>query len=184
MGWHPIFSHTWIIDCDASNTAMGAMLSQEELGTRIEHPVYYFSRLLNVAEQNYSTIDRECFAVVVAVKKFRVYVLGGALLIRTDHRTVRQLLNKVDAIGRYARWVCIMSEFGFSHCYQPRLQHENAYGVSRMEVKGTKSCGSNDEIDCAFRAEMEEDPYYRSIIEYLKTREVHLPKAMSEGEHE
>ena len=39
------------------------------------------------------------------------------------------------------------------------------------------SCGVNDEIECAFRAEVEEDPHYGSIVEYLRTGEVHLPKA-------
>ena len=39
------------------------------------------------------------------------------------------------------------------------------------------SCRVNDEIECAFRAEVEENPHYRSIVEYLRTREVHLPGA-------
>ena len=80
----PQWDKPWIIDCDASNTAVGAILSQEEPNTKEEHPVYYYSRLLNSAEWNYSTTDRECLAVIVAVKKFRVYVLGAPLEIRTD----------------------------------------------------------------------------------------------------
>ena len=78
-------------------------MSQEEPDTKKEHPVYYYSGLLNSAERNYSTTDRECLAVIVAVKKFRVSVLGAPLEIRTDHSAVRQLLNKVDATSRYAR---------------------------------------------------------------------------------
>ena len=105
----PQWGKPWIIDCDASNTAVGAVLSQEEPDAKEEHPVYYYSRLLNSAERNYSTTDRECLAVIAAVKKFRVYVLGAPMEIRTDHSVVRQLLNKVDATGRYACWVCIMS---------------------------------------------------------------------------
>ena len=101
------------IDYDASNTAVGAVLSQEEPDTKEEHPVYYYSRLLNPDERDYSTTDRECLAVIAAMKKFRVYVLGAPLEIRTDHAALRQLLNKVDATGRYAHWVCIMSEFDF-----------------------------------------------------------------------
>ena len=73
------------------------MLSQKEPDTKEKHPVYYYSRLLNPAEQNYSTTDRECLAVIAAVKKFRVYVLGAPLEIRTDHAAVRQLVNKIDA---------------------------------------------------------------------------------------
>ena len=61
--------------------------------------MYYYSRLLNSAERNYSTTDRKCLAVIAAVKKFRVYVLGTPLEIRIDHSAVLQLLNKVDATG-------------------------------------------------------------------------------------
>ena len=96
--------------------------------------MYYYSRLLNSAERNYSTTDRECLAVIAAVKKFRVYVLGAPLEIRTDHSTVRRLLNKVDATGRYARWVCIMSEFDFTLRYRPGPKHRNADGLSRAKV--------------------------------------------------
>ena len=74
--------------------AVGAVLSWKEPDAKEEHSVYYYSRLLNPAEQNYSTTDRECLAVIAAVKKFRVYVLGAPLEIRTDHTAVRQLLNK------------------------------------------------------------------------------------------
>ena len=74
----PQWGKPWIIDCDANNTAVGAVLSQEEPDTKEEHPVYYYSRLLNSAERNYSTIDRKCLAVIAAVKKFRVYCVGRA----------------------------------------------------------------------------------------------------------
>ena len=121
--------------------------------------MYYYSRLLNSAERNYSTTNRECLAVIAAVKKFRVYVLGAPLEIRTDHSAVRQLLNKVDATGRYARWVCIMSEFDFTLRYRPGSKHGNADGLSRTKVQeDMMSCGIDDEIECAFRAEVEDDP--------------------------
>ena len=65
----PQWGKLWIIDCDASNTAVEAVLPQEERDTGDEHPVYYYSRLLNVAEQDFSTTDRECLAVITAMKK-------------------------------------------------------------------------------------------------------------------
>ena len=151
---------------------------QEEPDTKEEHPVYYYSRLLNSAKWNYSTTDRECLAVIAAVKKFRVYVLGAPLEIRTDHSAVRQLLNKVNATGRYARWVCIMSEFDFTLRYRSGPKHGNADGLSRTKVQeDMMGCGIDDEIECAFRAEVENDPHYRSIVDYLQTGEVHLPGA-------
>ena len=98
----PQWGKLWIIDCDANNIVVGAVLSQEEPDTGNEHSVYYYSRLLKAAERNYSKIDSECMAVIVAVKKFRVYVLGEPLVIRTDQTVVQQLINKADTTHQYA----------------------------------------------------------------------------------
>ena len=127
----PDYSKLWIIDCDASNDAIGAVLSQAG-ADGIKHPVYYYSRTFNTAKRDYSTTDRECLAVGAGMKKFRVYILGGEILIRTDHSAVRQLLNNAENTGRYARWVSVLSEFDFTLKYRPGEQHGNADGLSRM----------------------------------------------------
>ena len=169
----PDYQQPWIIDCDASNTAIGAVLSQEgEDG--LEHPVYFYSRTLNSAERNYSTTDRECLAVVASMKKFRVYILGGEILIRTDHSAVRQLLNNAENTGRYARWVSVLSEFDFTLKYRPGDKHRNADGLSRrtMETMPDDLEDIDDEPwHFALRAELCEDPWYAGIIQYLKTAE-------------
>ena len=71
-----------------------------------------------------------------------------------------------------------MSEFYFTLRYRPGPKHGNADGFSRAKIKeDIMSCGVNDEVECAFGAEVEEDPHYRSIVEYLRTGEVHVPGA-------
>ena len=71
-----------------------------------------------------------------------------------------------------------MSEFDFTLRYRPGPKHGNADGLSRTKIKeDIMSCRVNDEVECAFRAEVEEDPHYKSIVEYLQTGEVHLPGA-------
>ena len=100
----PDYSKPWIVDCDASNDALGAVLSQFGRDG-IKHRVYYYSRTYDTAERSYSTTNRECLAVVAGMKKFRVYGLGGEILIRTDHSAVGQLLNNAENTRQYARWV-------------------------------------------------------------------------------
>ena len=71
-----------------------------------------------------------------------------------------------------------MSEFDFTLRYRPGPKHGNADGLSRAKIQeDIMSCGVNDEIECAFWAGVEEDPHYRSIVDYLRTGEVHLPEA-------
>ena len=171
----PDWSKDWILDCDASNNAVGSILSQKD-NHEEEHPVYYYSRLLNPAERNYSTTDRECLAVITAVKKFRVYILGKEVLIRTDHGAVRQLLQQPEATGRRARWMAILSEFDFSLRHRPGTQHGNADAMSRLLTREGGSSPPEDILkgiddsypSYALRAEVDEDDWYRDIIIYLK----------------
>ncbi len=102
------------------------------------------------------------------MKKFNVYVLGCHILIRIDHSVVHQLLNHPESTSRYARWVCILSEFEFTLQYHPRPRNQNADSLSRMKVCGELDDGVDDACpEYAFRAEIVEDPWYCDIIWYL-----------------
>ena len=60
---------------DASNVAIGALLSQKD-DKNFDHPIYYASRQLVAAEQNYSTTKREAWGMVYSIQKFLHYLLG------------------------------------------------------------------------------------------------------------
>jgi hypothetical protein len=108
----PDFDKEWILEVDASNAALGAVLSQKQSDGTIR-PTYFWSKQLNAAERNYSTTDRECLAVVAACKKFRPYILGIKTTIIGDHTAVRWLFNKIDVTGRHARWKILLSEYDY-----------------------------------------------------------------------
>lgn len=66
---YPDFSREYALTTDASNVTVGTVLSQVHIGS--DHPVAYYSRTLNIAERNYSTIEKELLAMVDATKNFR-----------------------------------------------------------------------------------------------------------------
>ena len=80
----PDFEKTFIPQTDASNYGVGAVLSQTD-GEGVDHPVAYFSRKLLDREQKYSTTEKECLAIKLAVKAFQMYLLGRPFIIQTDH---------------------------------------------------------------------------------------------------
>ena len=86
----PDFTKPFILQTVASNQGVGAMLSQcDEKGD--EHPIAYFSRKLIPREERYSTIEKECLAIKLAVHAFQVYLLGRKFVIQTDHRLLEWL---------------------------------------------------------------------------------------------
>ena len=68
------------VDCDASGTAIGAIMSQEG------RPTAYFSEKLNDAKRKYSIYDQEFYAIVQTLKKWRHYLLHNEFVLYTDHQ--------------------------------------------------------------------------------------------------
>ena len=86
----PDFTAQFILQTDASNQGVGAVLSQRnEHGS--DHPVAYFSKKLLPREVRYSTVEKECLAIRLATHSFRVYLLGRPFIIQTDHRVLQWL---------------------------------------------------------------------------------------------
>ncbi|CAN6547380.1 unnamed protein product [Malus baccata var. baccata] len=94
----PDWSLPFELICDASDYALGAVLGQRR--DKKPHVIYYASRTLNDAQLNYSTTEKELFAVVFALDKFRSYLLRTKVIIYTDHAALKYLLTKKEAKPR------------------------------------------------------------------------------------
>jgi len=121
----------FILDCDASDLAIGAVLSQVQDGE--ERPICYASQLYNKHERNYNVTRKELLAVVTFVRKFRLYLLGRPFRIRTDHAALQWLKRTPEPIGQQARWLEILEEFDYSIVHRPGRLHGNADSLSRRE---------------------------------------------------
>ena len=75
---NPDPKQTFILQTDASNIGVGAVLSQGQ----DERPIAYFSQKVLDREGNYSTIEKECLAVVPSIKHFDVYLLGKPFILQ------------------------------------------------------------------------------------------------------
>ena len=132
---YPDFTQPFLLFTDASYTALGAVIEQEQSdGTR--HPIAYASRLTSQAERKYSSTKLECAAVVWAVNYFRPYLYGKHFTIYTDHSALQWLL-KLKAIkngitGRLARWQLILQPYDYDIKYRQGTANSNADALSRI----------------------------------------------------
>ncbi|KAL4083643.1 hypothetical protein QTP88_028959 [Uroleucon formosanum] len=99
---YPNFEKEFVLTTDASQFAIGSILSQGIPGQDL--PIAYASRTLNKAEQAYSTTEKELLSIVWAVKHFRPYLLGREFKIFTDHQPLTWLFNVKDPGSRLMRW--------------------------------------------------------------------------------
>ena len=101
--WTKVF-HVYV---DASNVAIGTMLSQKD-DKNFDHLIYYASRQLVAVEWNYSTTEREALGMVYSVQKFCHYLLGYPFVFHVDHNTLKYMINKPQLSGRIARWMLLL----------------------------------------------------------------------------
>ncbi|XP_021994444.1 uncharacterized protein LOC110891080 [Helianthus annuus] len=97
------------IMCDASDYAIGAVLGQRR--EKHFHPIYYASKTLHDAQENYTTTEKKLLAVVYAFDKFRSYLVLSKTIVYTDHATIKYFFSKQDAKPRLIRWILLLQEF-------------------------------------------------------------------------
>eukprot|EP00731_Ephydatia_muelleri_P004970 Em0002g1146a len=126
----PDFEKPFILDTDACQYGIGAVLSQDHDGE--EKVVAYGSRTLSKAERKYCVTRKELLAVVTFTKHFRPYLLGRHFTLRTDHSSLQWLYNMKEPEGQLARWLEQLQEYDFAVIHRRGCNHGNADALSRI----------------------------------------------------
>ncbi|CAM8910533.1 unnamed protein product [Rhodiola kirilowii] len=154
--------------CDASDYAIGAVLGQ-----RVEkklHVIYYVSKVLDSAQMNYTTTEKELLAVVYAFEKFRPYLVATKTIVYTDHAAIKYLMAKKDAKPRLIRWVLLLQEFDIEIRDKKGVENVVADHLSRVEIYDSKwfSAPIQDSFVGEYLMSAEDDaPWYADFVNYL-----------------
>lgn len=84
----PNFNEQFIIETDACDLGIGAVLMQHD------QPVAFLSKALTNSHKHLSIYEKEFLALIMAVEKWRQYLQGQVSLIRTDHKSLAYLTEQ------------------------------------------------------------------------------------------
>ena len=123
----------FILQTDASERGLGAVLSQEGCEGE-QHPVAYASRKLYPRERNYSTVEKECLAVIWALRVYNTYLYGQKFTIETDHQPLTWLNRMKNTNARLIRWSLAIQPYDYTLTHRRGVANGNADGLSRGPV--------------------------------------------------
>ena len=122
-----------VMEADASDYALGAVISQRDPLTGVLHPVAFYSRKFNPAELNYEIYDKEMLAIVETMDRYRHYFegLGQKTTVFSDHRNLLWFTETKVYNRRQARWAEKLSRFDFAIVFRPGKQGGKPDAISR-----------------------------------------------------
>ncbi|CAF2747692.1 unnamed protein product [Rotaria sp. Silwood2] len=126
----PDFNLTFIVVTDASLTAVGGVLMQND--GEGERPIAYESRKLNDTESRYPVHEQELFAIIICLRAWRCYLEGMTFLIRTDHKSLQHISTQKHLSRRMVRWVEYLQQFNFKIEYKSGKENLVADALSRL----------------------------------------------------
>ena len=127
-------SRQFIVEVDASDSGIGAVLSQRSAKDGKVHPCAFYSYRLSPSERNYDVGDRELLAVKMALQEWRHWLEGAELpfLIWTDHRNLEYMKSAKRLNARQARWSLFFNRFNFTLSFRPGSKNGKPDALSRQ----------------------------------------------------
>src|SRR5271169_1100215 len=166
---------SFVVTTDASDKAVGAVLTQRSQDTNFDHPVAFHSRKMKPSEMNYAPWAKELLAIVDALKVWRQYLDGQRFTIVTDHQALVHFNTQPKMSRHQARWLELMQEFDYNLVYKPGTTNRVADPLSRQPSKlNSVTAISFPQLELVkYQNGYSKDDYLKDVYEFLKKRAAH-----------
>jgi hypothetical protein len=157
----------FLVTTDASNFAIGAVLSQEKGDG--EHPVAFMSKTLSETEKKYGAYDKEMLAILESIRLWRPYLSYEKFIVMTDHAPLTRLFKQKGLTPRQTRWIDTLSSYTFDIVYKPGKTNVVADALSRRQealhtaVSSTSAAKFTSRILTGY----DEDDYFTGVKSIL-----------------
>ncbi|KAF8404529.1 hypothetical protein HHK36_009415 [Tetracentron sinense] len=128
----PDFSKPLVIECDSSGTGIGGVLMQDD------GPIAFCSKALSTRHLALSTYEKEMLAMVYMVQKWRHYLLGQHFTIRTDHQSLKYLLEQRIGTATQQKWLSKLMGYDYEIVYRSGKENVAADGLSQVHEGGSE----------------------------------------------
>lgn len=188
---HPNSEEAFTVETDASDYAIGCVLSQRSREDGRLHPCAFYSRSMSAAEQNYDIHDKELLAVKTALEQWRHYLEGARfpVTVYTDHKNLEHFATARSLNQRQIRWSMFFSRFDFVMVYRPGIRAGKPDALSRrsdykeaiggklppsgtilrpnnLRISSTK-LATNESLVSRLKTRLQDDPFAVAVIRQM-----------------
>ncbi|GJU37686.1 reverse transcriptase [Tanacetum coccineum] len=174
----PNFNEEFVIETDTSGFGIGAVLQQNK------HPIAYLSKTLALKNQSMSTYEKELLAVVLALQKWRGYRLDRHFKIRTDHFSLKYVLDQRITTPFQSKWLPKLVGFDYEIEYKKSADNATADALSRIErqsVLFSLLAGTSNELMDVVIATWSTDLSLQAVIQGLQDKTLVNSKPLPKG---
>jgi hypothetical protein len=125
------YDRDFLLQADSSDYAVGACLSQIDDHDR-ERPVAFASSKLSDTQRRWSTIEKEAYAILFALRKFDSIVYGFRIRVQSDHNPLRFLSDSVPKSSKLVRWQLALNRYNLTIEHRRGSLHTNCDSLSRL----------------------------------------------------
>lgn len=168
----PDFSKTFVVETDACYGGLGAVLSQEN------HPIAFISKALGTKNLGLSIYEKEFLAILLAIDKWRSYLLHGHFIIKTDQQSLKYLLEQKIFTPRQHKYLTKLLGFDYNIEYRKGKENVVADALSRKEDLHTQ-CNVVTLIKPAWVEELQDSYLGDPIVPQVITESLSFPYNLS-----